>query len=349
MKTNLITVRKLYQKKIMRLLDNDNVIFALGVRRAGKTCIAAQIYEQIKRRYADDGKVYFVNTEVGPRDDLYAEHAIEWFDSIYDPEKRIVLIVDEVNKFKDWERAANYSLKYPNVKLILFASNRRVLSEKLDAFREGRYDVVEMLPLSFGEYVHFCGLREIPPAARLQPDRMYADADDNHYTVDQVYDMFLSGRAMPSLDRDLKDDASMMIESDGMFSSILVHDILEASSSMGLSTITDHELLNSIVTVLVKSMGKNVSATWVGKQTPDYIGRPSSTKTVESSIKALVNSHLFYMVDRFDIKAEQKLKTLSKYYIVDMSLYRFIAGGLPEDRGVMLENRVYFELLRRGY
>lgn len=43
------------------------------------------------------------------------------------------------------------------------------------------------------------------------------------------------------------------------------------------------------------------------------------------------------------------MRTLGKYYIVDIGLRNFLLGLRDRDSGHALENIVYLELLRRGY
>ena len=77
-------------------------------------------------------------------------------------------------------------------------------------------------------------------------------------------------------------------------------------------------------------------------------GTPS-THTVQAYIAALLESYFFYEIKRFDIKGKEYLRTLGKYYIVDIGLRNFLLGFRNRDSGHAIENVVYFELLRRGY
>ena len=77
-------------------------------------------------------------------------------------------------------------------------------------------------------------------------------------------------------------------------------------------------------------------------------GKPAN-QTISAYINALLESYLFYEIKRFDIKGKEELKTLGKYYIVDIGLRNYLLGYRDIDTGHMLENVVYFELLRRGY
>ena len=57
----------------------------------------------------------------------------------------------------------------------------------------------------------------------------------------------------------------------------------------------------------------------------------------------------FLEIKRFDIKGKEYLRTLGKYYIVDIGLRNYLLGYRDGDSGHILENIIYFELLRRGY
>ena len=64
---------------------------------------------------------------------------------------------------------------------------------------------------------------------------------------------------------------------------------------------------------------------------------------------ALLESYIFYEIKRFDIKGKEYLRTLGKYYIVDIGLRNYLLGFRDMDTGHIIENVVYFELLRQGY
>ena len=49
-----------------------------------------------------------------------------------------------------------------------------------------------------------------------------------------------------------------------------------------------------------------------------------STHTVQAYIAALLESYFFYEIKRFDIKGKEYLRTLGKYYIVDIGLRNFL-------------------------
>ena len=66
-------------------------------------------------------------------------------------------------------------------------------------------------------------------------------------------------------------------------------------------------------------------------------------------VNALLEAYFFYDIKRFNIKGKEFLRTLGKYYIVDIGLRNYLLGFRDRDSGHAIENVVYFELLRRGY
>jgi predicted AAA+ superfamily ATPase len=71
--------------------------------------------------------------------------------------------------------------------------------------------------------------------------------------------------------------------------------------------------------------------------------------TIENYIDAFRESYIMYRISRYDVKGKKLLQTLDKYYLVDIGLRYYLLGDRKADRGHILENIVYLELLRRGY
>ena len=136
----------------------------------------------------------------------------------------------------------------------------------------------------------------------------------------------------------------------------MVRDILEREKRRGRRQITDPFLLRKIVLFLADNIGNNTSFNSIGntliseKMLEDRSkqGKPA-TQTLAAYIGALQEAYLFYEIKRFDIKGKAELKTLGKYYIVDIGLRNYLLGYRDVDTGHIIENIVYFELLRRGY
>ena len=143
---------------------------------------------------------------------------------------------------------------------------------------------------------------------------------------------------------------------DGIYSTVVVRDILEREKRRGQRQITDPVLLRKIIMFLADNIGNDTSLNSIGNtlvsgnllEGRTKEGKPA-IQTLSAYVGALLESYMFYDIKRFDIKGKEELKTLGKYYIVDIGLRNYLLGYRDIDLGHVYENIVYFELLRRGY
>jgi predicted AAA+ superfamily ATPase len=113
--------------------------------------------------------------------------------------------------------------------------------------------------------------------------------------------------------------------------------------------IYDKRAFGNLVRFLANNIGNQVSPSSISKALKAD-NQNIHHNTIEKFIEYLVESFVFYRVNRFDIKGKKQLATLEKYYIVDVGLLNVLVGReRTADRGHILENIVYLELLRRGY
>ncbi len=128
----------------------------------------------------------------------------------------------------------------------------------------------------------------------------------------------------------------------GIFNTVLLKDIVARKR------IQDVNLLESVIRFLFDNIGNIVSSKKISDSLNSY-GRKTTSVTVENYIEALMESFILYKAGRYDIRGKQHLKSLEKYYLVDVGLRRLLLGDRNTDIGHILENIVYLELLRRGF
>jgi predicted AAA+ superfamily ATPase len=200
-----------------------------------------------------------------------------------------------------------------------------MLSGELATLLSGRYVEISMLPLSFAEYLAFSGGNS---------PKKYADRRT-------AFEQYLYFGSFPYTAALGADTALIKTYIDGNFNSILIKDVAKRIGSADIS------LLEIIIRFLSHSAGSPISAKKIS-DTINSSGRRISVNTVETYMRALTDSFIFYRVGRYDIKGKQHLKTLGKYYIVDTGIRNMLLEGSSPDLGHQLENIVYLELLRRG-
>ena len=266
------------------------------------------------------------------------------------------LFFDEIQRVSDWQTAVNsFRVDFP-CDIYITGSNAFLLSSELSTYLSGRYVEIKMYPLSFKEFIDFHGYSLV---TRKSPDgntrkRIFNESGD--FDTRELFNAYLKYGGMPVLsDIGLEQDKVIAIL-DGVYSTVVIRDILERERRKGQRAITDPLLLRRIIMFLADNIGNNTSISSIGnilvnEGLLDEGNRKTkpATHTVQSYITSLVDSYIFYEIKRFDIKGKAYLRTLGKYYIVDTGLRNYLLGFREGDTGHIIENIIYFELLRRGY
>ena len=113
--------------------------------------------------------------------------------------------------------------------------------------------------------------------------------------------------------------------------------------------VKDLDLLNKISLFLADNIGNISSLNKVNNIITNETKIKANFRTIESYTGLLKNAYIFYNIKRYDIKGKEYLRTLEKYYISDIGIRNYLLGYREVDKGHILENIVYLELLRRDY
>ena len=344
-----ITRRTFYLERLLNLATNDNLVFVVGVRRSGKSCLAIQLEKELSDRCTKGERVVRYNFEITNDLQTTAETMIAEFQKKHVEGKKCYIILDEIMRFNNWKTVVNFFTENTDCKLFLFSSNRCIISDGLTAVKKNNCDVIEMLPPSLPEFISFQGFEEITPKNTPLLQKQYRRFGEKTYTLEEIYKFYITCGELTILKPEYMDIESAWAFLEGLYGAVVTRDVLEVASKDGMSAVTDPILLRNVVSVMAKSIGNNISAYQISKQTINCLQRYAAAKTVDSYIRALLNAHFFYAAERYDIRSGQMLKTLAKYYIVDAGLYNYLTGTQAENEIYLLESRVFFELVRRGY
>ncbi len=273
------------------------------------------------------------------------------------PNKSMYLFFDEVQRISGWEDAVNSFRVDFNCDIYITGSNAHLLSSEYSTYLSGRCVEIRVLPLSFSEFLYFHNFEVRETKSALGGMRKQAfDKNGECYELRDVFDAYIRFGGMPGIADIGLDQEKALILLEGIYSTVIVRDILERENLRGQRRITDAALLKKIVMFLADNIGSNISVSSIGNilenegllENGRRKGTPSA-HTVQAYVNALLESYFFYDIKRFDVKGKDFLRTLGKYYIVDIGLRNYLLGFRNRDSGYVLENIVYFELLRRGY
>ena len=311
--------REGYLDKIKKLKDKQVIKVVTGVRRCGKSTLLQQFRDYLRECGVDNSHIIAINFE-----DLAFEHLHD-YKALYSyvterlvPGQMTYVFLDEIQTVSDFQKAVDSLFIQENVDVYITGSNAHMLSGELATLLSGRYIEIRMLPLSFAEYYELVG-----------GDRRSA------------WNSYFAHGGFPYTAQ-LDDDAVRRDYLSGIYNTVLLKDIVSRKR------IQDVPLLESVIKFLFDNIGNTVSSKKISDSLTSY-GRKTTSVTVENYIEALMESFILYKAGRYDIKGKQYLKSLEKYYLVDVGLRRLLLGDKYSDIGHILENIVYLELIRRGY
>lgn len=355
--THVLKKRELYLKKIIAFQDTEPVKVVTGIRRCGKSSLLKLMVLHLKESGITDEQILEMNFESHAFKNMNSDSFYEYVKQHIVPNKRMYLFFDEVQRVPNWEDAVNSFRVDFNCDIYVTGSNAYMLSSEYATYLSGRCVEIKMLPLSFSEFLTFHGFEVREIKSSLGGIRKQAfDKNDERYELRDVFDAYMRFGGMPGIaDIGLDQEKALMLL-EGIYSTVIMRDILERENRKGQSRITNPVLLKKIIMFLADNIGSNISVSSIGNTLMNEglldngkrKGTPS-VHTVQSYINALLESYFFYEIKRFDIKGKEFLRTLGKYYIVDIGLRNYLLGFRNRDSGHALENIVYFELLRRGY
>lgn len=355
--THKLKKRDLYLNKIIAFQDTEPVKVVTGIRRCGKSSLLKLMVLHLKESGITDEQILEMNFESHAFKNMNSDSFYEYVKQHIVPNKRMYLFFDEVQRVPNWEDAVNSFRVDFNCDIYVTGSNAYMLSSEYATYLSGRCVEIKMLPLSFSEFLTFHGFEVREIKSSLGGIRKQAfDKNDERYELRDVFDAYMRFGGMPGIaDIGLDQEKALMLL-EGIYSTVIMRDILERENRKGQSRISDPVLLKKIIMFLADNIGSNISVSSIGNTLMNEglldngkrKGTPS-VHTVQSYISALLESYFFYEIKRFDIKGKEFLRTLGKYYIVDIGLRNYLLGFRNRDSGHALENIVYFELLRRGY
>ena len=314
--------REQYLAFLRRHKDQDVIKVVSGVRRCGKSTLFELFKQELLASGVKANQIISINFEDLEYEPLQEYHALhEYIVERLIPETPMYVFLDEVQHVPQFEKVVGSLFIKPNVDIYITGSNAYFMSSDIATLLTGRYVQVEMLPLSFKEFHS-------------------AYSQQNLSDMD-IYNLYIEHSSFPRLVH-VEDDESIDEYLESILNTVILKDIVTRLK------ITDVPLLLDIIKYLLANIGSLINPTKIANTLTSY-GRKTDNKTVEKYLQGLKDGLLIYEVDRFDVKGKALLQRNAKYYVVDSAFRKFLLSRTDSDRGHILENIVYLELIRRGY
>jgi predicted AAA+ superfamily ATPase len=321
--------RKQYINKLLSYKDKDLIKVITGLRRSGKSTLFDLYREQLYKLGIGKRQVQFYNFELPENylnknwDDIYFE-----IKNKLQVDKTNYIFLDEVQNIPQFEKLVDGLFASENTDVYITGSNAFLLSSELATLLSGRYIEISILPFSFHEYLI---ARNIVTS-------------DKYLNYEALFFDYINETSLPK-GVELRESGFDKIYEylEAIYTTIIEKDKTQRHR------INDKRAFANIVKFIATNIGNALSPSNISK-TLKQDGQSIHHLTIEKYLEYLTASFVFYKVNRFDIKGKKQLATQEKYYLVDAGLLNILVGKeRVTDRGHILENVVFLELLRRGY
>ncbi len=344
--------RSHYLEKLIEFKDTDFVKIITGIRRCGKSSLMKLMIKHLLEHRVEKEQIIQINFESIEFKKMNVEKLYNYVKNNLPKDKKAYLFFDEIQKIPEWQDAINSFRVDFECDIYITGSNAFLLSSEYATYLAGRSVEIKVFPLSFTEFIDFHGYKIIEKKNLVGVvTRKVENENGESYEIKELLEAYMTFGGMPSLTEvPLELDKALTIL-DGIYSSVIIRDILEREKQRGRRQVTDSSLLRKIIMFLADNIGNNTSINSISNilLNKKLIETKPAVQTVQSYVSTLLEAYIFYEIKRFDIKGKEYLKTLGKYYIVDIGLRNYLLGFRNRDIGHIIENIVYFELLRRGY
>ena len=303
---------------LKKFIESPQVGIISGVRRCGKSSLLYLIKEEMD--LGEEAYCYFnfdderIPADVSVLEEIYKLHLEEYG-------KEPVLFLDEIQNVENWEKFVNRMYEQ-DIKVYVTGSNAHLLSSEISTSLTGRNKVIELFPFSFSESLKLNGkdydLQRMPTKTKA--------------LIIKDFNFYLKYGGFPLV---IKEQDLELINS--YFQDILYRDIIARYH------LTQVDEIKQIGLFFAANIGKIFSYTTLQK-----ISGVKSLSSIKDYLYYYSQSYLFFYLKKFDFSVKKQIMSSKKVYSIDAGFANRIGFSFSENKGRILENIVYLELLRRG-
>lgn len=316
-------LREHYLKKLRKLRDQNVIKVITGIRRSGKSTLFKQFQHELLASGVAARNIIALNLEELENASLLDPHLLnDYIMRLINPGEQYYVFLDEIQNVPNFEKLVDSLFVKDFIDVYITGSNAYMLSGDLATVLSGRYIEISILPFSFAEFA-----------------RSYNDTPKAEIFAD-----YFEYGGFPEVANFIQNGAKSEVSDylDGIYKTVLEKDVKRRRDIR-----SDFDFTN-VLKFTMDNIGSPLSPNNIAN-TLTAGGNSVNRLTVESYLAAFVDSFVLYEANRYDIRGKKLLQTLGKYYSVDIGLSRNILDkNLKADRGRLLENIVYLELLRRN-
>lgn len=319
--------REDYLKKVRGFYKDDMIKVITGIRRCGKSFFLKSIIQELIENGVKEKDIIYIELDKKEYKNIRTSKQLEKvIDKQISDNDFKYLFIDEIQNVKGFETLINSYREEGNISVFITGSNSYLLSGELATKLTGRYIEIEMMTLSFYEYVDMKKF-------------LNKKVDDNIYLEFEEY--IRNGGFPKSLYYDNYEEKII-------YTSSVINQIFEKDIKMS-NRINDKALFERIETYIINNFGAVISIKNIYNYLQNVEKINVDRRTIKRYLDILEKAKIIYSCDLFDIKSKSVLKGEKKYYLADLSIYYSQNTDNRINYGPVLENIMYSYLKSKNY
>ncbi|SHG11691.1 hypothetical protein SAMN05444372_102315 [Flavobacterium micromati] len=314
-----INDRTHYLDKVKPFVGKNLIKVFTGQRRVGKSYLLFQLIQLLQKDKTV--AILYINKEdlafsfIKTAEDLH-QYVLE---NKAENQKTYVFI-DEIQDIQNFESALRSLLLYSDLDLYCTGSNANLLSGDIAGHLSGRFIEIVVYSLSYVEFLDFHALE----------------------TSSISVEKYMKYGGLPYLKHLELEDSIVFDYLKNIYGTIVYRDIINRYS------VRNVPFLEQLVLFLAGNIGSIFSV----KKISDFLKSQQTNmpaNQVQIYTHYLISAFLVHKVARYDMVGKRIFEIGEKYYFENLGIRNGIWGYRVEDRGKIVENVVYNQLLFKGY
>jgi hypothetical protein len=308
-----------YLDKVKHFIGKNIIKVFTGQRRVGKSYLLFQLIQLLQKDKTV--AILYINKEdlafsfIKTAEDLHRyvlENKAE--------NQKTYVFIDEIQDIQNFESALRSLLLYSDLDLYCTGSNANLLSGDIAGHLSGRFIEIVVYSLSYVEFLDFHALE----------------------TSSESVEKYMKYGGLPYLKHLELEDSIVFDYLKNIYGTIVYRDIINRYS------VRNVPFLEQLVLFLAGNIGSIFSV----KKISDFLKSQQTNmpaNQVQIYTHYLISAFLVHKVARYDMVGKRIFEIGEKYYFENLGIRNGIWGYRVEDRGKIVENVVYNQLLFKGY
>lgn len=313
--------RNYYLNKLISKKNNSLIKIVTGIRRCGKSYLLDPIFKNylLENGISEDHIIKLELDSIENEEYTNPKKLYEYVMKKAVDSNIYYVILDEIQKVKDFESVLNSFLRKPNLDVYVTGSNSKFLSSDIITEFRGRGDEIRVYPLSFYEFMSV-------------------------YDGDKINGLneYINYGGLPLI-ATLKSADEKIDYLNFQKENVYINDVIERNH------IKNDEELKTLIEIISSSIGSLTNPTKLYNTFVSKGNKEITNKTIALYLKYLEESYLVEKSKRFDVKGKKYIETPSKYYFVDIGIRNSLINFRQLEKTHIMENIIYIELRRRGF